>query len=685
MILSGTVTGNANTIEVFLSDKESVNFTQNAYSFLGSAFTSNSSWSVTIAGYTGDDMSFLVTATEGNQTSSYSAVYNMSSMLTQYRTYSGVNNNLGHIEYGKAGNQFVRAVPSEYGSTDPFNSLAGQNRKSAREISNIVANQPIRKNSTQDLSSLVYAWGQFIDHDVDLTAEGTTEAAPIFLPANEPLMTAPIGFTRSAAHEGTGINTPREHTNEISSWIDASMVYGSDVHRAKWLRKFQDGKLKTSAGNLLPYNTITGEYSSSIDVNAPKMAGDGEKTVKLFVAGDVRANEQAGLTSLHTLFVREHNALCDEYKAMGYSSDEEIYQMARKKVGAMIQKITFNDWLPALGINLPSYTGYNSNIESDITNEFATAAFRIGHTMLQDELLLLNDDLSDYGTGSLALKDAFFRPDRVSSIGIEPILKGLAYETQQEVDEQLVDAVRNFLFAVPGATVGIDLAALNIQRGRDHGLADYNDIRNTYVGNKVSSFGEINSNSAVSQKLAAAYPTVNDIDPWMGMLAEAHVANGTFGPTIQAILTDQFGKLRDGDAFYYKNDPFMFPHEKTAVDNTTLASVLERNTGNSYRTNVFFNTNSARIASEENTSNEDAVVVYPNPSNGQFTIDVVLGQASTVEVQVYNLVGEQVFTTTEADVTNLTTDVSLENQVSGVYLVKVITANGTHTEKVLVK
>ena len=150
-------------------------------------------------------------------------------------------------------------------------------------------------------------------------------------------------------------------------------------------------------------------------------------------------------------------------------------------------------------------------------------------------------------------------------------------------------------------------------------------------------------------------------------------------------MIDQFGKLRDGDAFYYKNDPFMFPHEKTAVDNTTLASVLERNTGNSYRTNVFFNTNSARIASEENTSNEDAVVVYPNPSNGQFTIDVVLGQASTVEVQVYNLVGEQVFTTTEADVTNLTTDVSLENQVAGVYLVKVITANGTHTEKVLVK
>lgn len=83
------------------------------------------------------------------------------------------------------------------------------------------------------------------------------------------------------------------------------------------------------------------------------MAGDTDRQgskVKTFVAGDIRAAEQPGLTSLHTLFMREHNRLCDVLSQQGLTDDEEIYQIARKWVGGMIQSITYHEFLPALGI-----------------------------------------------------------------------------------------------------------------------------------------------------------------------------------------------------------------------------------------------------------------------------------------------------------------------------------------------
>ena len=75
--------------------------------------------------------------------------------------------------------------------------------------------------------------------------------------------------------------------------------------------------MKTSAGNYLAYNTTTGELADPIDVNAPSMANDGDHTTKTFVAGDVRAAEHPGILSLHTMFVREHNKICDRLISQG--------------------------------------------------------------------------------------------------------------------------------------------------------------------------------------------------------------------------------------------------------------------------------------------------------------------------------------------------------------------------------
>ncbi len=509
-----------------------------------------------------------------------------------YRTIDGTCNNQSDTIkcfWGATDIQLRRALPSDYAFG--IDELAGANRLSPRAISNLVSNQTESIENARNLSSLVFTWGQFLDHDLDLTPEGE-ESANIPLPADEPLFAMDIPFHRALTHENTGVTTPREHSNIITSWIDASNVYGSEIDRANWLRTFVDGKLKTSAGNLLPYNTTDGELGSPIDILAPSMAGDHFQTAKVFVAGDVRANEQPGLTSLHTLFVREHNRICDELLASGMTDDELMYQTARKRVGAYMQAITYQEFLPALGIELNPYTTYDPNVQPDISSIFSTAAYRLGHTMVTMEIPLKDDDCVNIAGGSLSLFEGFFEPSHIASLDIDPFLKGLSSQVQQEVDTKVIDNLRNFLFGNdPNATVnfGLDLVALNIQRGRDHGLPDYNTIRTHFTGQAVQSFADITHDEDLQLALQTAYGSVNDIDAWVGMLAEDHLPNSSVGMTLHAVLQDQFERLRDGDYFYYEYDSNLSTTELAEINTTTFSDIVARNTGlTTLQSNVFF-------------------------------------------------------------------------------------------------
>ena len=166
------------------------------------------------------------------------------------------------------------------------------------------------------------------------------------------------------------------------------MIYGSDKATANSLRTFVKGQLKTTAGNLLPTDS----------------AGN-------FLAGDIRANENIELTSMQTLFMREHNRIAAQLARENPTwTDEQIYQQARARVGAEIQVITYKEFLPALlgqGA-LTAYRGYNANVDPSIANEFSTAAFRL-HT-------LINDDVEFFGNDGRAVRDevelaeAFFNP-----------------------------------------------------------------------------------------------------------------------------------------------------------------------------------------------------------------------------------------------------------------------------------
>lgn len=475
------------------------------------------------------------------------------------RTMDGSGNNLtpGQGTWGAVGTQLMRMGPATYGP-DGFTPVS--DRPNPRTISNLVIAQPGLMFNASKLSDFTWQWGQFLDHDIALVPDTSGEAFNIAVPNGDPHF--PDGtvfpFMRSAFDPSTGTNgaNPRQQVSGITMWVDASNVYGSDDARAAWLRTAdptKPGQLKvqsTAVGDMMPYNDGT-------------IANFGGNGTNLLVAGDIRANEQVGLTSMHTLFVREHNRLATQIASANPAlSSDEVFQRARRIVGAEVQAITYNEFLPALvgTANLPAYGGYDPSVDPSIRTEFSTALYRIGHTMLSPELKRLGPDGTPIPEGNLALRDAFFRPDRLfDEGGIDPILRGLAAQEMQEIDAHVIDDVRSFLF-LPPATGGFDLPALNMQRGRDHGLPDYNTVRAAYGLAPMANFDAITSDPAVSAALRAAYgqtagvDNVHLVDVWVGALAEDHMPGAVVGELVAVGLIDQFSALRTGDRFFYLND-----------------------------------------------------------------------------------------------------------------------------------
>ena len=148
-------------------------------------------------------------------------------------------------------------------------------------------------------------------------------------------------------------------------------------------------------------------------------------------------------------------------------------------------------------------------------------------------------------------------------------------EVFRSIDPHIVDEVRNFLFGGPGAG-GFDLASLNVQRGRDHGLPSYNHVRRALGLAPVSNFADINPDPVVQENLSLAFASVEEIDLWMGGLSEPHMPGALVGQTFRTILIDQFERSRDGDRFWYE---IYLPALLVAiVQQQTLARIIARNT-----------------------------------------------------------------------------------------------------------
>ena len=509
-------------------------------------------------------------------------------MWAEDRSYDGSGNNIDHPLWGAANSQLRRIAAADY--FDGIGNIVIESplRANPRDASNMIAAQSTEIPNRDGLTNFVWQWGQFIDHDLDLTEnDANNGTANVPLRRDDPLGPGPMPFARSNfdPYTGTGSDNPRQQINQISSYLDGSGVYGSEDSRAKWLRSGVGGRMKTGRGDLLPFND--GSQPNAGQSELPNLSKD------FFVAGDIRANEQPGLLAMHTVFTREHNRLTELLESqLPGARDEELYQAARRIVGAEIQAITYNEFLPALlgDVQLPAYTGYDSTVDATIANEFSTAFYRFGHTMLMPNFTLVEP--GGEVSGLLPLRDAFFDPAFIAedAVNLDRVLGGLA-TIAQDIDAKIIDDVRNFLFGPPGAG-GLDLATLNMQRGRDHGLPDYNALRKAYgllpkekfltdglLADGITPNG-ITADAEIAAAFAAVYESIDNVDPWLAGIAEDHLPGSPVGELVATALIEQFVRIRDGDRFFYADDPVLQSDAYLAVidlDTITLKSVIEMN------------------------------------------------------------------------------------------------------------
>lgn len=456
----------------------------------------------------------------------------------EFRSYDGTGNNLHNPDWGSAHTGLLTAA----GASDTGADMLRADGPDARDVS-VGMGPDSGAVGGEGMSSMFWAWGQFVDHDITATAEAGGGGLNLGGGMGD--------IDRAAREGGAGIN-------EITAYIDASMVYGSDEAKATELRANDGtGRLRMSEGNNLPRDA------------------DGN-----FMAGDARTNEQQQLTAMHTVFAREHNRVADTLSEANPGwSGERIYQESRALVGAQIQAITYNEWLPQLlgESGLGAYGGYDAGVNAGMTTEFSTCAFRFCHSMIPDELERLAENGDPIAQGHLKLSDGFFSPETfLDGGGVDPLMRGLAAQDAMAVDAAMSSELRNFLDRGNGEDS--DLMASNIARGRDLGLADYNVLRAAYGLDPIESWSELTDDPVLAAELEALYgASLDGLDPFLGALAENPLDGALVGALNAAIIGDQFDRLRAGDRFWYER---MFEGDMLAwIQDRSLADILRDNTG----------------------------------------------------------------------------------------------------------
>ncbi|XP_053407906.1 peroxidase-like [Mercenaria mercenaria] len=503
----------------------------------------------------------------------------------KYRTIDGSCNNLKNPLWGRSNRQHRRLLQPVY--DDDINSprqisISGNVLPSSRSVSNAVHNQdPCCPLEEKDFSQFVQQWGQMLDHDITDTAfaRGTDDAAimccdlpperlmerlecfPIPVePGDERFQNqACLTFVRSTAAPGDDCEIGRrQQLNQATSFIDASFLYGHNDEDARQIRSFMDGKLKITMEGLFP--------GGQEDLTHCQLSDSNEFCMK---SGDFRIHEMPGLTAVQVMFLREHNRIASILQNLNPQwTDEDIYQEARKIVIGQVQHITYSDWLPIilgqeammrLGLTIFT-TGhsnvYNSNTNPTITNIFGVSAFRFGHTLLRDTVLVEKN-----GDSFVKNEDVFNRPGIIFSDmgrGAAQVGRGLSLNPSSKADEKVVNSVRNNLFLDENGR-SMDLISLNIQRARDHAVPGYNEWRRFCGLPFAIQFnsgpgGLVDHSEENARKLSSVYRHVEDIDIFPGGLSETPLPGGLVGPLFNCIIGLQFQDLKFGDRFYYENE-----------------------------------------------------------------------------------------------------------------------------------
>ncbi|XP_077021024.1 lactoperoxidase isoform X2 [Tamandua tetradactyla] len=537
-----------------------------------------------------------------------------------YRTITGDCNNRRNPALGAANRALARWLPAEYedGLSLPFGWTPGKTRNGfplplAREVSNQVVSYLSEEGVLDQNRSLLFMqWGQIVDHDMDFAPDtelGSSEYSkaqceerclqggncfPIMLPPQDPKVKTQ-GKCMPFFRAGFVCPTPpyqslaREQINALTSFLDASFVYGSEPSLAHRLRNLSS-PLGLMAINqdisdhglpYLPFDTKKPSPCEFINTTAH---------VPCFLAGDSRASEHILLATSHTLFLREHNRLAGQLKKLNPQWDgEKLYQEARKILGAFVQIITFRDYLPiVLGEEMrkwiPPYQGYNESVDPRISNVF-TFALRFGHLEVPSSVSRLDENYQPWGPEpELPLHTLFFNTWRmVTDGGIDPLVRGLLAKRSKLMSQNkmMTGELRNKLFQPTHKIHGFDLAAINIQRTRDHGQPGYNSWRgfcDLSQPRTKEELGAVLENPGLAEKLLELYGTPANIDIWTGGIAEPLVSGGRVGSLLACLLGKQFQQTRDGDRFWWENPGVFTEEQRNSLKKVSFSRLVCDNT-----------------------------------------------------------------------------------------------------------
>ncbi|MBI5068408.1 MAG: choice-of-anchor D domain-containing protein [Deltaproteobacteria bacterium] len=223
-----------------------------------------------------------------------------------------------------------------------------------------------------------------------------------------------------------------------------------------------------------------------------------------FVTGDGRGNENIGLTMIHTVFHSEHNRLADDIHgliqttltpveilewdavgpASGWDYGERLFQAARFVTEMEYQHLVFEEFARKVQPQVNVFAGYHTEIDPAIVAEFAHTVYRFGHSMLTETVARINAD----GRGNdLPLLAAFLNPlafnddgaggTLTADLAAGSIARGMALQVGNELDEFVTEALRNRLLGLP-----LDLATINLARGRSEGIPTLNAARRGFHG-----------------------------------------------------------------------------------------------------------------------------------------------------------------------------------------------------------
>uniref|UniRef100_A0A3Q2NP90 Myeloid-specific peroxidase n=1 Tax=Fundulus heteroclitus TaxID=8078 RepID=A0A3Q2NP90_FUNHE len=537
--------------------------------------------------------------------------------INKYRTATSVCNNLKNSRLGAANTPFTRWLPSEY--DDDISQPKGWNRNRkfnnfllplVRQVSNnILSTTDAGVVNDTEYSHMVTLFGQWNDHDLTFTpsspsirsfsnglncdesCEHSEPCIPIPIPPGDPRIpsrpdtcipafrSAPACGTGYSAFNFGGESSKREQMNLLTAFLDLGQVYGSDEKLALNLRDLTSDagllrvntEFKDNGRELLPFHSLQVQTCAT----RRRITNDpNAREVPCFIAGDARVDENIALTSIHTLFMREHNRLARQLKRLNPHWDSEtLYQEARKIMGAYTQVKTPQD-------SLGRYPGYNPNVDPSISNVFATAAYRFAHLAIQPFLFRLDANYREHPRfPSVPLFKAFLAPWRVIfEGGVDPLLRGLIggpakLATQNHM---MVDALRERLFQFV-RNLALDLGSLNMQRGRDHGLPGYNAWRR-FCGlsqpRNQAELAQVLGNAELARKMLQLYGTPENIDVWLGGVSEPFVPGGRVGPLFACLIATQFQRR-----LWWQNPGVFTVKQRQALSAVTLSRVICDNTG----------------------------------------------------------------------------------------------------------